>query len=118
MIVGLQTRKSKIHIIKWCTSQGKYHTMCGETFTKQDQLNVFGADNTIPGICHNCTKLIDRQYLVNLNYPATSRGILLENAVVKYISIRMPASTAYIYEDSLDSRYWSKLRRYQKKINR
>lgn len=112
MIICLQTRQGEIHYISWSTpARDYYFVMCGKYFFKKDYLTTFGIDQSISNACISCQKAQDhtftfRNYHNNLN----------NNTILNYRDIQAGWETPKeIFEDLLNRRLWSKLRRMKYK---
>lgn len=67
MFVFIIDRSNKTHVVDFKNNQGKYRTLCGQTYYQNQNITTLSADNTFNGICQNCKRYYDEMYLSDLN---------------------------------------------------
>ncbi len=121
MLIFLLTRKGEAHIVNYTMNNGKsFRTICSKTFTKNSLLNTLGADNTFPGTCTTCKAYYDDMYLSDLNIaPAMARNETQFKWPDMLDFHRYEIEGPKVeYEDIACKRWWPKLIKYQRLLQK
>lgn len=121
MLIFLMTRKGEMHIVKYTLNNGKgFRTICSKTFLKSSLLNTLGADNTFPGTCSTCKAYYDEMYLSDLNQApimALNETLLKYPDILDFNRYGLEGPEAE-YEDTIDKKWWPKLTKYQRLLQK
>jgi hypothetical protein len=120
MFIVIMLRKGDIHIVNYRMSNGNYRTICSKTFSKKLKLNTLAADNTFDGICSTCKHHYDEMYLSDLNvatYMARNETQLKYNNILDFNRYNIEGPQIK-YEDAVGRRWWPKLVKYQRLIQK
>ena len=121
MFVVIILRTGDIHIVDYTINNGKkYRTICSKTFSRNLKMNTLAADNTFLGTCATCKAFYDEMYLSDLNIEprmARNESQFRYNNILDYNRYEMEGPRMQ-YEDSINRRWWPKLVKYQRLLQK
>lgn len=118
MFTLLLIRSGPPHIVNFY-SNNSYRTICGESFTKNNNINTLSADNTFTGICNKCKGFYDKMHQADLDfYPenARSSSIFTEDMLFLHrLNIIGPRAR---YMDFVDYKFSAKISKYRRLLHK
>ncbi len=121
MLITIMTRTGETHIVHHTSNSGRFfRTFCSKTFSKNLNLITLAADNTFSGTCQTCKAYYDEMYVSDLNeIPAMARN----QTQIKYYELlnyhrNGHAGPQFELEESIQNRWWGKLVKYQRLLQK
>ncbi len=124
MILLVQDRKSKLHLVDYTPSSGNKYTICGRIYLKKEVMNsltliTLALDNAIHNVCRTCYEDYETMYGDDLNQDIRmTHSSLNEKMCMKYTFPSIGNARPDVEYWDLEARHWDKLTKYQRKLAR